>query len=102
MNNPISDLHVHCALKGYASEGYPGNEGKTIWDFFNEKKEELEKLNFILRSAIKETAKHSQANLDACVEANLCAPFLAILIAYFFLKERIGWHRFTCRRQSHR
>ncbi|MCB0628351.1 MAG: hypothetical protein KDD15_01420 [Lewinella sp.] len=78
MDHPISDLHVHCGLKGYASEGYPGFEDFTIWDYYPIKEAELKKLNFMLREAIKDTAKDSQAHLDHCVESQLCAPFLAI------------------------
>jgi microsomal dipeptidase-like Zn-dependent dipeptidase len=78
MKHPISDLHVHCGLKGYANEGYPGYEDFTIWDYFPENKEELKKLNFVLKGAIKDTAKDSQAHLDACVESNLSAPFISI------------------------
>ena len=78
MKNAISDLHVHCGLKGFASEGEPGFEGHTMWDFFPVREAELKKLNFVLRDAIKDLAKSSQANLDACVTARLRAPFLAV------------------------
>ena len=78
MSNLISDLHVHCGLKGYASEGHPDFKEHTIWDYYPAQEKELKKLNFVLRGAIKEMAKSSQANLDACVESNLLAPFLAI------------------------
>ena len=78
MPHPISDLHLHCSLKGYAADGHPDFTGQTIWDFFEERKPELQKLNGPLRKAIENTAKSSQANLDACVEAGLRAPFLAV------------------------
>lgn len=78
MNHPISDLHIHCGFKGYASDGHPSAEDLTIWDFYPPQEASLKKLNPILKGAIKETAKSSQANLDACVASNLCAPFIAI------------------------
>ena len=78
MRNLISDLHVHSGLKGYASEGYSDSEGKTIWDYYPAREKELKKLNFFLRGAIKELAKSSQANLDACAATGLRAPFLSI------------------------
>lgn len=78
MSNLISDLHLHCGLKGYASEGHPDYKEHTIWDYYPAQEEELNKLNCVLRAAIKELAKSSQANLDACVASNLRAPFLAI------------------------
>lgn len=78
MKNAICDLHVHCGLKGYAAENDPKFAGHTIWDFYPPREEELNQLNFVLRGAIKETAKASQANLDACIQSNLCVPFLAI------------------------
>ena len=78
MKNLISDLHIHCGLKGYASEGHPDYKDHTIWDFYPAQEAALKKLNPVLRMAIKELAKSSQANLDACAAANLRAPFLAI------------------------
>jgi microsomal dipeptidase-like Zn-dependent dipeptidase len=65
-------------LKGYAAKDDPKFPDHTIWDYFPPREEELQQLNFVLRSAIQETAKSSQANLDACVESDLCAPFIAI------------------------
>jgi microsomal dipeptidase-like Zn-dependent dipeptidase len=74
----ICDLHVHCGLKGYAAEDDPQFAEHTIWDYYPPRERELNELNFVLRGAIKETAKSSQANLDACAQASLCIPFLAI------------------------
>ncbi|MEL6836283.1 MAG: hypothetical protein AAFP77_25020 [Bacteroidota bacterium] len=78
MLNLISDIHLHCGLKGFAADGYPDYEDFTIWDYYPPQEEALQKLNFALRAAVKETAIASQANLDACVEARLHIPFLAL------------------------
>ena len=78
MLNPISDIHLHCGLKGFAADGHPDYEDFTIWDYYPLQEEALQKLNFALRAAVKETAIASQANLDACVEAQLHIPFLAL------------------------
>lgn len=77
MLNLISDIHLHCGLKGFATDGHPDYQDFTIWDYFPPQEEALEQLNFALRAAIQETAIASQANLDACVEAQLRIPFLA-------------------------
>jgi len=74
----VGDLHIHSGLKGYANHEYPENGERTIWDYYPEKTASIRELNFMLRDAIRELAKSSQAHLDACVEANLKAPFLSI------------------------
>ena len=78
MLNLISDIHLHCGLKGFAADGHPDYQDFTIWDYYPPQEEALKQLNFALRGAVKETAKSSQANLDACVEARLHIPFLAL------------------------
>jgi hypothetical protein len=78
MSTIISDLHIHCGLKGFASEGHPDYADYSIWDYYPAQEGSLQKLNFMLRAAIKETAKASQANLDACAAANLRVPFFSI------------------------
>lgn len=78
MKNLISDLHVHSGLKGYGLSDQPDSANLTIWDYYPERKEEIKKLNFVLRGAIKDMAKDSQANLNACAEAGLMMPFIAL------------------------
>ena len=78
MDNLIYDLHLHPGLKGYGSSDHPDTEGMTIWDHFPERKKELNKLNPILRAAIKDLAKDSQANFDACASSGLMVPFIAL------------------------
>lgn len=77
-NNLISDLHIHCGLKAYAASMVESEDQNTIWDFFPPQQEAIDQLNFVLKGAIKELAKSSQANLEACAAAKLHAPFLAI------------------------
>jgi microsomal dipeptidase-like Zn-dependent dipeptidase len=78
MSPIISDLHVHSGLKAFGAAGHPDYEDFTIWDFFPPQENAIRQLNLILRAAIKETAKASQANLDACVKANLRMPILSV------------------------
>lgn len=78
MSNLISDIHVHCGLKGFAADGHPDYADFTIWDYFPPQEDSLKKLNFALRGAVKETAISSHAHLDACAESKLQVPFLAL------------------------
>ncbi len=78
MRNLISDIHLHCGLKGFAADGHPEYQDYTIWDYFPPQQDALNQLNFALRSAVEENAIASQANLDACVTAGLRIPFLAM------------------------
>lgn len=78
MSTIISDLHIHCGLKGFACDGHPDYTDFTIWDYYPAQEDALDRLKGVLRAAIKDTAMASQANLDACAEAHLRVPFLAI------------------------
>ena len=46
MLNLISDIHLHCGLKGFAADGHPDYEDFTIWDYYPPQEEALQKLNF--------------------------------------------------------
>jgi hypothetical protein len=78
MERKFADIHVHPSLKPYAYMKYPEDDVKTMWDKFDERKKDLKKLCFLIKNGAKELAKSSQANLDACVDANLVCPFLAL------------------------
>ena len=78
MKKILADLHVHPGLKGFANQGFPENEGRTIWDAYPSKKEAIQELNKLIRATIEEIAKESQAHLDACVSSHLKIPFLSI------------------------
>lgn len=78
MERKFADIHVHPNLKPYAYMKYPEGDVKTMWDKFDERKKDLKKLCFLIRNSAKELAKSSQANLDACVDANLVCPFLSL------------------------
>jgi microsomal dipeptidase-like Zn-dependent dipeptidase len=78
MKKMIADLHVHPGLKGFASQGYPESEGRTIWDAYPMQERSLRSLNFLIRRAIRELSKESQAHLDACSEAHLRLPFFVL------------------------
>lgn len=54
MKTKIADLHVHPGLKGFANEHFPENEGRTIWDKYPKKENELKELNVAIRGAIEE------------------------------------------------
>ncbi|GJM31779.1 MAG: hypothetical protein DHS20C18_07800 [Saprospiraceae bacterium] len=78
MKNVICDLHVHSGLKGFGAHGHEEFNKRSIWDKFPERADVMKRLNFFLKAAIKDVAKESQANLDACAETKLMVPFLAI------------------------
>ncbi|MCK4466223.1 MAG: hypothetical protein KAU83_10980, partial [Bacteroidales bacterium] len=78
MKLQFADIHVHPSLKPFNNKDYPSGEGKTIWDRFKKREEDLKKLNLKIRGDLEELAKSSQANLDACVETNLVCPFFAL------------------------
>ncbi len=78
MTNVICDLHVHSGLKGFGAHGHPEFNNRSIWDKFPERESVLKRLNFVLKGAIKDIAKESQAHLDGCAEGRLMVPFLAI------------------------
>jgi microsomal dipeptidase-like Zn-dependent dipeptidase len=95
MRFKYADIHLHTSLKPYYCSKYPSGAVKTIWDKFPERKKDLRKISFIIRNLSKELAKSSQANLDACVEANLTCPFFALYPA-----ER-QWFDVQLRRDPH-
>jgi len=78
MSDRIADMHVHSGMKGFNNQGQPGNDGRTIWDAYPERKKEIKQLSFAIQGAVAELAKGSQANLDACVKGRLIVPFLSI------------------------
>ena len=78
MKRKFADIHVHSILKPFNNRKYPEGRGKTIWDQLDERKDDIKELNLLIRYFAIELAKSSQANLDACVEANLVCPFLAL------------------------
>lgn len=97
MKKIIADLHVHPGLKGFASQGYPESEHRTIWDPYPRQEAAIKKLNFVIRGAIAEMSKQSQANLSACSNAHLRLPFLAIYPVerpMFALERRRPFRRF--------
>jgi hypothetical protein len=80
MERKFADIHVHPTLKPFNNRKYPNPEGvvKTLWDKFDERTEDLNKLSSCVKKIAKELAKASQANLDACVKAKLVCPFIAL------------------------
>ncbi len=64
------DIHFHPQLKAYNNFGYQKID-KTIWEDFDEQLEYVKKLKWIIRLAIEELAKGSQANLDLFSKGNL-------------------------------
>ena len=78
MKIPISDIHMHPGLKGYADKKENPSNCHSIWDYYPPKEEAIKELNVFVRDVIRELAKDSQAHLTACAEARLAAPFIAI------------------------
>jgi microsomal dipeptidase-like Zn-dependent dipeptidase len=97
MERKFADIHTHPILKPFNNRNYPEGYGKTIWDNFDERKKDLKKLSFIIKWMARELAKASQANLDACVEAKLVCPFLALYPVerqWFDVRPNYSWIRF--------
>ncbi len=71
------DIHFHPQLKAYNNFGYQKID-KTIWEDFDEQLEYVKKLKWIIRLAIEELAKGSQANLDLFSKGNLRGGIFAL------------------------
>ena len=80
MERKFADIHVHPTLKPFNNRKYPNKDGvvQTLWDKFDERTEDLNKLPRFVRKKVKVLAKASQANLDACVVAKLVCPFISL------------------------
>ena len=74
----IADLHIHPSLKPYQMKGYVADNQVDMWREYQENKDYLKKIPSLIRGAIKETAKYSQANLDKLMEAKVKTAFFTI------------------------
>ena len=89
----IIDLHTHPSLKPYNNQGYRPDEKLNIWKSVEEKKYHFQKLPWLIRRVVKETARSSQSNLDKLIEGNVRGVFFTIHPV-----ER-GWYSLTPRKE---
>ncbi|MCD4664103.1 MAG: dipeptidase [Bacteroidales bacterium] len=86
-NSIFIDLHCHPSMKPFYSSKVH-SEKKNIWDFVPESKV-CNKLPKFFKKQLGEMIRHSQVNLDNCLEGNLKVLFISLYpIERGWFKER--------------